>query len=330
MPSTRPKSHALACLTAALLAYSPTTFISTDRPVHLAVLTLICFSASLVVIDWRSRSEYVSDRDKNALIGHIPLHKQDQHEGISIEKQYAQSHVSSTRRFKGVICGVAFIALTLRIDLSRRLLLASECATRSVQVWLPLLLAIYDALRLQKPGLHNGTGTNSDFTSHQGSFQPIVTRLLSSRWRFVPTTFLLSLGCHMVAGLWLTSESSHVCPRSSSDSTAIPQLQWLALLLDTSLAISAAELALPSATASSRLSKSLTWIFMTILSAATWSVVSIILAFTQPENRDWFFLRTERAPAITFLTIFGQAVYLTLLSLATLYSVSCSISSLLC
>lgn len=315
MPGTLP--FAITSIAAALLAYSPTSVLSTDRPVHLALLTLTCLSASLLIIASRSRSGKSYPHDRIAESAYISL--QHQHNGPVKKHSYALS--KSTLYL--VILGAA-IALTVRVDLQRRLFLASECATRSIQVWLPFLISVYDALRFQKSGFSRQDEEDDEFdtNAYHDLVRHIRLRWLSSSWRYVPTTFLLSLGCHMVAGLWLSSESSHICPMSSSDLVTIPRLQWLVLLLDVALSIAVLELAIGANMSSTAFpSTPNAWSAVTIISLIIWTVVSMSVLSSQPENRDWIFLQPKSTRTATVFVMLYQAVYLTAITLSSLYSV---------
>lgn len=308
----------VSCLTASFLAFSPTSIVSTDRPVHLTILTLVCLSVALSIIAGRSTS-----RSHDA--EYIPLQdEQKLHPKI-------KSRVLRKQSLYLILVGAIF-ALTTRIDLQRRLFLASECATRSKQVWLPFLVAIYDALRWQKPGFarqdEDEEEDDLDSSAYHDLVKSVKLQLLSTHWRFLPTTFILSLGCYMVAGLWLSSESSHICPQSSSDLVGIPRLQILVLFLDTALAIAALELALGAKTASKGLlSLPNVWSTAAIACVTIWSAVCIVLVQTQPEHRAWMFLRNELAPSTTLFVLLYQAVFLTVLVVSSLYSVSISASA---
>lgn len=307
-----------SCLTTAFLAFLPSSIISTDRPVHLAILTLCCLSIALAIIASKSQLGSHNSHDN---VEYIALQREQKSQANTTGR-------TPRKRFLYLILVVAVLALTARIDLQRRLFLASECATRSRQVWLPFLISIYDALRWQKPGLSRREEDEEeeddfDTSAYQDLVKSTKLKILSSRWRFAPTTFLLSFGCYMVAGLWLSSESSHICPQMSSDRVTVPRLQWLVLLLDTVIAIAALELALEARTPSkSMLSIPYVWSTVAIACIAVWSAVLTMLVRTQPENRSWIFLQDEPAPGRAIFVLFYQALFLSILVASSLYSVS--------
>lgn len=326
--STTDWNRRVACLTASILAYSPSTILATDRPVHLAVLTLICSALSLLVIAKRSQFRRNVDSGHRGDYVSIPLEELRNGDAkVAKEKQRIHSYSLSSAALL-VIVLVAAAALTVRIDVQRRLLLASECATRSVEVWLPFVIAVYDALRFQTRQAVHGTEDEDedgalDASAYHDFIQTLKSSLLSSPARYVPTAFLLSLGCHLVAGLWLSSESSHVCPISSSDIVAVPRLQWLAMLLDTFLAVAALELAIGGMLPSTPiLSTPVSWAAVLAFSAGIWTILAAVVAAIQPENHAWLFMEDEPSPLKTIVSLICQALFLATTCISFLYSVS--------
>ncbi|KAK5941501.1 hypothetical protein PMZ80_006780 [Knufia obscura] len=319
--------YTVSCLTASILAYSPSSILATDRPVHLAILTLVCSALSLLVIAKRSQFKRNIDSGHRGDYVSIPLKElRDGDAKVAKEKQRIHSYALTSSELFAIVL-VATVALTVRVDVQRRLLLVSECATRSVEVWLPFLIAVYDALRFQKRQDVRAIEEDDDdedlgSTAYQDFAQSLKRSLLSSPWRYVPTAFLLSLGCHLVAGLWLSSESSHVCPISSSDVVVVPRLQWLALLLDTSLAIASLELAIGGMLPSTPiLSIPISWAAVLTLSAGVWSIIAAVVIATQPENHAWLFMEHEPSPVGSILSLVCQALLLATFCISTLYSV---------
>ena len=292
---------------------------------HLAVLTLICTSALLLFLAKRSQSTTRSDRDRLGNYASVPL--QDLDDGaskIAKEKQRIHNYALSSPALLFVIAGAA-VALVLRIEVHRRLLFASECAHTNVEVWLPFLVAVYDALRFQQRENLEAVDDNDalDSSVYHDLAQSLKRKLLSSPWRYVPTAFLLSWGCHLVAGLWSSSQSSYICPLISSDFVIIPRLQCVALLLDAAVASAALELALGGMLPSSPLlSLPISWAVVTTLSAGTWTGISVLIYHLEPENRAWLLMQHDspRSTALAYLLL--QALLLSTLCVSILYSVS--------
>lgn len=113
---------------------------------------------------------------------------------------------------------------------------------------MPLAISLYDALRFQRPRQiekEDSPGGNI-YDAGFASLQRIVR---GSRWRYIPSTLALVLGCYMALGLWSGLNSTYICPLVVGDTRRIPLTQWLAATLDSFLAIATYELCLPSRTA---------------------------------------------------------------------------------
>ena len=313
------------------MAYAPSSILATEHPVHLAVLTFSCSALCLLVIARQSQPARDTGSDERGDYASIALAELRNGEAkVAKEKQRKQTYsLNSAVLF--VIILVASAALTVRIDIQRRLLLVSECTTRSVEVWLPFVVAIYDALRFQERGLPDNDENEDedlDASAYYDFARSFRSSILSSPWRYVPAAFLLSLGCHMVAGLWSNSASSHVCPISSSDIVVVPRLQWLALLLDSLLAIASLELVVGGPTTSMRvLSAPTSWAIVLTTAAGLWCVVAMVVHSTQPENHAWLLLEHEPSRVGALLSLICQALFLATFGISLLYTASRPISS---
>lgn len=240
------------------------------------------------------------------------------------EGQRSRTNGSGILALLSLICG-ATIALTVRIETLRQTLLAPECASRSREVWLPFIVAFYDAAviwfcdyKSNKRKIREGLGTtvncNFDWSSR--------ALLFSGTLRYIPAGFLLSAGCHLVAGPWFEVKSTLVCPLSSPIAHVVPALQWISVFFDASLAILALELSHecrhPPRPA---LSLPLPWIIVTALSAGVWATIFVFVYALQPENHAWLVFGLEASRYTHMHYLFSQALFLGLLCVATLYSV---------
>lgn len=286
-------------------------------------MTLLCTSTCLFAIARRSGSRTSAVSGQHGSYVSIPLHETSDGQSKSAEdkeRNYSQTLNSSVLL---LLVLAATAALTLRIEFHRRILLASECTTRSLEVWLPLLLALYDALRFQQPLLLEDEEDDDPGSSAYRDFARSLRKsLLSSKYRYVPAGLLMSLGCHMVAGLWLTSQSSHTCPWVSTDSFVVPRLQALCLAIDAFLAIAVAELSSGYRSSGFPLSTPFSWATVTSLSAAAWFSISVFVFRTQPENQSWLLMNSGIPRPTVLFTLLCQAVVLSILCISTLYSVS--------
>lgn len=315
----------VACLTASVLASWPASVLTTDHPVHLAVLTVLCMSI-LFILAKRSQPAARSHRDHRGAYVSIPLQEigatQLNHVG---EKQRLSNHTLPTTGLL-CFCVAAIVTLTGRIEVERRILLASECITGSLHVWLPFLLAVYSALRFEKRQQHTeeaDDGDGLDTSAYQHAAWSLKSAVLSSPWRYVPSAFLLSLGCHLIAGMWSTSQSTQICPLISQDSLLIPRLRCMALLADTFLIVAAYELATNSVQSGDSIFPTPTsWIIVTTFTTGLWAAVATYVYRTQPENHAWLFLEPASSRMSAVIPMLFRALFLSVLAVSSLYSVS--------
>lgn len=297
--------------------------IARDRPVHLAVLCLICSVAALLVSDRKTGSLF-SRRKTQHDYRKVSTGYRKEDTAQSIERNQQTHQHPLTRSQLVLVVLAAIVALSSRIEVQRRLLLRSECATRSVAYWLPVIVAVYDALRFQarqRPQQEDEDSMeNSVYDDVRMSMRSL---LLSSSWRYLPGAIILSLGCYIMSGMWLSSQSNHVCPIVGMDGTWIPRLQLLALVLDSFLAIFSMELATGDVdSVSPILSTPLSWATVLASSSFIWGIIGTVVLFTQPEHRDWILLRSTSSRTTTVLSLFGSALVLTVFLVSTLFSVS--------
>jgi hypothetical protein len=108
----------------------------------------------------------------------------------------------------------------------------------------PLAISIYDALRFQRPR-QTDKEESADGNIYDAGFALLQHIIRGSRWRYVPSTCALVLGCYMALGLWSGLNSTYICPLVVGESRSIPLMQWLGATLDSFLAIAAHKLCLP-------------------------------------------------------------------------------------
>lgn len=264
-----------------------------------------------------------SSRNISARRKSLSLHQLEQETKLSVNKQHAPHNNALSGSHLLLLMVAAVVALSSRIEIQRRILLRSECASRSVVCWLPTIIAIYDALRYQTwQRIHQEDADKMDNTVYQDFRGSLRSFLLSSSYRFVPGAILLSTGCYIMSGIWLSSESNHVCPIISMDRLWIPRLQLLALFLDSFLTIAAAELAMREAPSKSLLTVPVSWSIVLSSTAMIWLAASMFIVSTQPEHKAWLFMQTESSQMGTSVSLLGKAVVLAIICVSVLYSVS--------
>ena len=77
---------------------------------------------------------------------------------------------------------------------------------------------------------------------HGNAFVALQRWFQISRFRHVPPTFLVSLGCHLASGLWSGASSTYICPLVVGQTRTVPFMQFVGAVLDCYLAITAYEL----------------------------------------------------------------------------------------
>jgi hypothetical protein len=80
---------------------------------------------------------------------------------------------------------------------------------------------------------------------YDDGFASLQNIVRGSRWRYVPSTCALVLGCYLALGIWSGFNSTYICPLAGGERRSIPLMQWLGAALDSFLAIASYELCLP-------------------------------------------------------------------------------------
>lgn len=227
------------------------------------------------------------------------------------------------------VLAAAVVALSLRLELYRRITKATECTIDNVEVFLPFLIASYDAVRSQRQiPLQDEKQSN---TSSFGFIQrlttpiqrPISAWILQPRTRYLLPLFLIASGCYLVQGMWSSSTTTYICPIVTGEQRSIPFFQFLALLLDFLLAVIAYETHPKSDGSGLSGRRSVVLWSSTLLGVSfIWSGVGAAIYLFKPEYRSWLFLLR---PSVDFGTFVAMGVYtllFCLLFISTLHCVS--------
>ncbi|KPI36267.1 Beta-1,2-xylosyltransferase 1 [Cyphellophora attinorum] len=206
------------------LAYSTDHAIAYHRPVHTAVLSLAVCSCCLVYAS-RAFPTLLSKPSQNgaspSLLPHV---KEDSDEKRGVPPSATQETLNGTRR--PILLVLAVIALSCRIETLRRITKSPECTVPSVEVWLPLLLAIYDGLRFQR-------STPQDATAISNLLMR-ATRLWGrrSRFRYILPVASVCLGCQLLLTSWWGLNSTFICPIVTGEQLTVPASQLSGLFMD--------------------------------------------------------------------------------------------------
>lgn len=260
----------------------------TDRPAHLSFFVLLLVTLLLSVIElWTTRSR--GKRDVQA----IPLTEAVKSHGADDEQEQSRPTLDTSTG----IALITAIAVVLRIVVQQHKQSIAECEVRSYEVWLPLLLAFYDAWRFQTPIVVDVV-EDVESTAYEDVSRTTRANFLASRGRYVPQAFLLSLGCHLVNGLGTTSQSTYICPLVTQQRRRMSQWQWSLLCLDLAIVIGMAEIfhrAKESLKSRSRARLPAT-ILVSVSSMASIALVLVTAVYYKltPEDRAWIWLADER------------------------------------
>lgn len=311
MRATRPfsttspsdQSPSLSILSAAFLAYHVPASTAYDRPIHTVVLALTACafllpSASralphlLHIPDVRLRKgEYTALALEELGDGNGRL------DDISTK---SSEQARQNRKVRVTVLSLAVFALSVRIELYRRISQASECTIQNVEVFLPFLLAAYDASRSQR-SLELQQEDRPDISMYEWIQATIRTYILKQRIRYMIPAFTVSYGCYLALGLWTSSSSTYICPIALKETRAIPAMQIGALILDFCLiAIAYETTPKPDGSGLPARRCVVLWSSVMMGTSVVWYIVAAAFYTFRPQIRYWLLFLS---PATEFGTI---------------------------
>lgn len=243
--------------------------------------------------------------------------------------QTGDAHSQHNGKVRISIVAAAVCILSARIELYRRISKATECTVDSVEIFLPFLLALYDAVRSQRT-LGPEPEERPD-SSMYDSLQAALGRwIVRPRTRFLFPMFLLSSGCYLAQGLWSSSNSTYICPIVVREPRTIPMMQISALALDVLLAIIVYETT-PKTDGRGLSGRRCVVLWSSAMAATSivWSVVASIVYTFKPEYRNWLLFLHPPLDLGTFFAIGVHVLLFCLLCISTLHCVSLSSNSCL-
>ncbi|KEF63809.1 uncharacterized protein A1O9_01787 [Exophiala aquamarina CBS 119918] len=247
----------------------------------------------------------------------------------NVEPQLATA--SDTNQGQGkvriTVLTVTVLALSSRLELYRRITKATECTTDNAEVFLPFLIALYDAARSQKwRTLQGEKQSDPSFFGLArrvtGPIQrPISTWILQPRTRYLLPLFLIASGCYLVQGMWHSSTTTYICPIVTGELKIIPLFQFLALLLDFLIAIIVYETH-PKSDGSGLSGRRCVVLWSSSLLGVSfiWSGVGAAIYLFKPEYRGWLLLLR---PSLDFGTFVAMGVYTFLFCLLFISTLHC-------
>lgn len=189
-------------------------------------------------------------------------------------------------------------------------------------MFLPLLLAIYDSYRFQKPLQSEERFENNIYESVKGH---IRLTLFQSRYRYILPSLLLSLGSSALLRLWRPLNSTYICAIAKRDNITIPVLQIFAFVLD--FLVLAIVYEMVPRIDGSGLSSKRNGILMSssmIGTGIVWSIIGFIVFIARPDFRTWITLLDRPFPIFTSVEMIFCGIIYSLFCITTLYWVCTS------
>jgi hypothetical protein len=320
-------NFSLSLLSAASLAHHFPHSTAFDRPIHTVVLALTACSFALPSISralprlfqlpefGKSKSEYTA----------VPLEELGEANGRLAE--HSNTPPPQNGKVRVSVLALAICALSVRIELYRRISLATECAISSVEVFLPFLLAVWDAFRSQRSWDLQQEET-PDSSVYESLRSGLKTYILRPRTRHLISLFMVSYGCYLCQGLWASSNSTYICPVALGLPRTVPLMQIGSLVLDLCLAVIAYEIApKPDGRGLSGRRCVVFWSSAMISTSVVWCIVATVLYIFKPEVRLWLLFLSPALEFRTMLAMAGHIFTFCVLCISLLHCVSSSTST---
>ncbi|KIX01417.1 uncharacterized protein Z518_09143 [Rhinocladiella mackenziei CBS 650.93] len=309
----------ISMVTAACLAHLFPISTAHDRPVHLVVLALLACSFALPSASRVLPRLFQTPDTKQGLYTALPLEDLGQATGGVEHASPSSTQPHQNGKVRISILAVAVCALSLRIELYRRISNATECTIDSVEVFLPFMLAFYDAVRSQR-ALALKNEERPDSSVYDSLRVAVASYILRPRTRFLLSTFLVCYGCYLTQGLWSSSNSTYICPLVVGESKTIPAMQVLALFLDLGLALIIYETS-PKSDGRGLSGRRcvILWSSVMIATSVVWSMVGLIVYIFRPEDRAWLLFFQPSLEVGTLFAIAGHVVLFCFLCISTLH-----------
>jgi hypothetical protein len=322
---TQAYSHSLSLLSTAILAHYIPISSAFDRPVHLLVFGLTACSFALPGV-LRAVPQFLQPpRDIKGKGDYVPLPLEDygHANGSARDSTSAQEDlVQAEGKVRISVLLLAVTALSVRIELYRRIDASPECGISNVEVFLPLLLAVYDALRSQSH-IDVQWDERPDSSVYEYIRMAISTYIVRPRYRYLLPVAALTYGLYLTLGLWASSTSTYICAAARGESTLIPLLQIGCLLLDFQLALVAYE----TSPRSNRGGLSgrrcvVLWSSTMIAASVIWYIAALLLYILRPELRFWLFLLSPSLELGTIVAMIAFVFLFCVWCISTLHCVS--------
>lgn len=216
---------------------------------------------------------------------------------------------------------LAVAVLSARVETFRRIADAPECTIPSVEIWLPLLLSIYDSLRNQK-NEHVESTEKVDASVYESLGDTARRNLLSTRFRYVLPTAMFCWGCRSLLRLWTGLNSTYICPIVTGQQASVPAAQTFGLLLDLVLAVIVWD-QLPSRTSTNSTPRRnvVLWSSTMAGAAVVWVLVGAIV-YSRVHHARYYVVLWDVNMFSMLFSFAIQSLLFSVACIATLHSVS--------
>lgn len=318
-------TRSLTFLSAASLAHYVPVSTAFDRPVHAIVLALTACSFALTSVcrAFPRLFDPPQLRQNKGAYTAVPLEDLGDADGrLPEHTNIASEHPRQEGKVRLSVLVLAICALSVRIELYRRISEATQCTIGSVEVFLPCLLALWDATRTQRP-LDLPEEETPDSSVYQSIRASLTRNMLRRRTRYLLPILMITGGCYLTQDLWLSSNSTYICPITLDLTRRIALMQVGALLVDFCLAIIAYE----TSPRSDRRGLSgrrcvVLWSSVMISTSVVWSIVAAVLYFVKPQIRYWLLFLYPVLDLGTIVALAAHIFTLCVLCITLLHCVS--------
>lgn len=309
-----PAISALVTGTVLLTRSVPTTF-AFDKPVHSSIIILASCAVAIIGL-----SRYLPKDGARS-------HKGQQYEALPLG-EIGQPHSSrepspspedvrypsSLRKLRIIFMALVF-AICVRVEVLRRILANTQCAGRSWEPLLPLALALWDYIIVQR---HKRRKTSDDPDS--SVYDELEDTTLKSPYRYMFAAGILSIGSALALATTSSPASTYICAASLHNSLFVPNSQRAATILDFLIVCCIGQL-LHQQDGKSTRSVSLRFIsvgWAALFSAAILVVSGILYYIFAEDERKWVLA----VPRLYFWSILRLDALICLIAICTLLTVS--------